>query len=181
MDSKFEEKMKNIVEHLVQEFSEIRAGRANPAILNRISVEYYGVLTPINQVAGISVPEARLIVVQPWDVTLLKQVEKAIIEANIGITPQNDGKVIRLAFPELTQERRLEIVKNIKELTEKSKIAIRNVRREAIDDAKTQEKNKEISQDDLEREEEQIQKLTDKYINILEEKFSIKEKEIKTV
>lgn len=181
MDSKFEEKMKNIVEHLVQEFSEIRAGRANPAILNRINVEYYGVLTPINQVAGISVPEARLIVVQPWDVTLLKQVEKAIIEANIGITPQNDGKVIRLAFPELTQERRLEIVKNIKEITEKSKIAIRNVRREAIDEAKTQEKNKEISQDDLEREEEQIQKLTDKYINILEEKFSIKEKEIKTV
>lgn len=181
MDSKFEDKMKNIVEHLVQEFSEIRAGRANPAILNRISVEYYGVLTPINQVAGISVPEARLIVVQPWDVTLLKQVEKAIIEANIGITPQNDGKVIRLAFPELTQERRLEIVKNIKEITEKSKIAIRNVRREAIDEAKTQEKNKEISQDDLEREEEQIQKLTDKYINILEEKFSIKEKEIKTV
>ena len=181
MDSKFEDKMKNIVDHLVQEFSEIRAGRANPTILNRINVEYYGVLTPINQVAGISVPEARLIVVQPWDVTLLKQVEKAIIEANIGITPQNDGKVIRLAFPELTQERRLEIVKNIKELTEKSKVAIRNVRREAIDDAKTQEKNKEISQDDLEREEEQIQKLTDKYINILEEKFSVKEKEIKTV
>lgn len=181
MDSKFEDKMKNIVDHLVQEFSEIRAGRANPTILNRINVEYYGVLTPINQVAGISVPEARLIVIQPWDVTLLKQVEKAIIEANIGITPQNDGKVIRLAFPELTQERRLEIVKNIKELTEKSKVAIRNVRREAIDEAKTQEKNKEISQDDLEREEEQIQKLTDKYINIIEEKFSVKEKEIKTV
>lgn len=181
MDSKFEDKMKNIVDHLVQEFSEIRAGRANPTILNRINVEYYGVLTPINQVAGISVPEARLIVVQPWDVTLLKQVEKAIIEANIGITPQNDGKVIRLAFPELTQERRLEIVKNIKELTEKSKVAIRNVRREAIDEAKMQEKNKEISQDDLEREEEQIQKLTDKYINIIEEKFSVKEKEIKTV
>ncbi|MGP1608551.1 MAG: ribosome recycling factor [Clostridium sp.] len=181
MDSKFEDKMKNIVDHLVQEFSEIRTGRANPTILNRINVEYYGVLTPINQVAGISVPEARLIVVQPWDVTLLKQVEKAIIEANIGITPQNDGKVIRLAFPELTQERRLEIVKNIKELTEKSKVAIRNVRREAIDEAKMQEKNKEISQDDLEREEEQIQKLTDKYINIIEEKFSVKEKEIKTV
>lgn len=136
------EKMQKVIESLEDNYSEVRAGRANPAILNRVTVEYYGVPTPINQVASISVPEARLIVIQPWDRSILSQVEKAIEKADIGIHPMNDGQVIRLAFPELTEERRKGLVKDIKKMAEEAKVAIRNVRRDEMDEAKALLKNK---------------------------------------
>lgn len=179
--NKFEEMMKKAITHLEEEFSEVRAGRANPTILNKISVEYYGTLTPINQVAGISVPEAKLIVIQPWDQSIVKTIEKAIIEANLGINPQSDGKVIRLAFPDLTEERRKELVKEIKEIAEETKVRIRNVRREANDFFKKEEKDKNISEDDLKRSEDEIQKLTDKYNKLIDEKLDVKQKEIMTI
>lgn len=179
--NKFEEMMKKAITHLEEEFSEVRAGRANPTILNKISVEYYGTLTPINQVAGISVPEAKLIVIQPWDQSIVKIIEKAIIEANLGINPQSDGKVIRLAFPDLTEERRKELVKEIKEIAEETKVRIRNVRREANDFFKKEEKDKNISEDDLKRSEDEIQKLTDKYNKLIDEKLDVKQKEIMTI
>lgn len=131
-----EEKMNKTISVLQENFSEVRAGRANPAILNKIRVDYYGTPTPINQVAGISVPEARLIVIQPWDISLLKEIEKEILKAEIGINPNNDGKVIRLAFPELNEERRKELVKEVKKMAEDSKVSIRSIRREAMDEAK---------------------------------------------
>mgnify|MGYP000899369507 CR=1 FL=1 len=176
-----DEKMDKVVERLEVNFSEIRAGRANPAILNKVQVEYYGAMSPLTQIASVSVPEARLIVVQPWDVTLLKQVEKAIIEANIGITPQNDGKVIRLAFPELTQERRKDLVKEVKKLSEESKVAIRNVRRDEMDLVKAQLKNSEISEDEAKSDEAKIQKKTDDYVAKIDEITAKKEKDIMTV
>lgn len=179
--NKFEEMMKKAITHLEEEFSEVRAGRANPTILNKISVEYYGTLTPINQVAGISVPEAKLIVIQPWDQSIVKIIEKAIIEANLGINPQSDGKVIRLAFPDLTEERRKELAKEIKEIAEETKVRIRNVRREANDFFKKEEKDKNISEDDLKRSEDEIQKLTDKYNKLIDEKLDVKQKEIMTI
>ena len=144
-------------------------------------VEYYGTPTPINQVSSVSVPEARQILIQPWDMSILKAIERAIIEANLGINPQNDGKCIRLIFPELTEERRKDIVKEIKELTENTKVLIRNIRREAIDSIKKEEKNKEISEDDLKKGEEEIQKVTDKFVKIAEEKYEKKCKEIMTI
>ena len=149
MDFPINEKMKKAIDSLQENLSTIRAGRANPAILNKINVEYYGVPTPISQVASISVPEARMIVIQPWDANILKDLEKEIIKADIGIMPNNDGKVIRLNFPELTEDRRKEIVKNVKKLGEDSKIVIRNIRRDAIDFAKNLKKNNEISEDEL--------------------------------
>ena len=179
--NKFEEMMKKAITHLEEEFSEVRAGRANPTILNKISVEYYGTLTPINQVAGISVPEAKLIVIQPWDQSIVKAIEKAIIEANLGINPQSDGKVIRLSFPDLTEERRKELAKEIKEIAEETKVRIRNVRREANDFFKKEEKDKNISEDDLKRSEDEIQKLTDKYNKLIDEKLDVKQKEIMTI
>ena len=178
---KLEERMNKTLSVLEENFSEIRAGRANPAILNKITVEYYGVPTPINQVAGISVPEARLIVIQPWDVSILKDIEKAILTADIGINPNNDGKVIRLAFPELTEERRKELVKDIKKMAEESKVAIRAIRRDAIDKAKAMQKNSEITEDDLRSAEESAQKLTDKKIEEIDNVLAQKEKEILTV
>ena len=150
MDFKhIEEKMNKTISILQENFAEVRAGRANPAILNKIRVDYYGTPTPINQVAGISVPEARLIVIQPWDASLLKEIEKEILKSEIGINPNNDGKVIRLAFPELTEERRKELVKDIKKMGEESKVAIRSVRRDGIDEAKAKQKNSEITEDEL--------------------------------
>lgn len=157
-------KMNDVIENLEERFSEIRAGRANPAILNKVSIEYYGTPTPINQVASISVPEARLIVIQPWDRSLLSQVQKAIEKADIGINPLNDGSVIRLVFPELTEERRKDLSKDIKKMSEEAKIAIRNVRRDAMDDAKAQLKNSELSEDEERALEDKIQKITDKFI-----------------
>lgn len=157
-------KMNDVIENLEERFSEIRAGRANPAILNKVSIEYYGTPTPINQVASISVPEARLIVIQPWDRSLLSQVQKAIEKADIGINPLNDGSVIRLVFPELTEERRKDLSKDIKKMSEGAKIAIRNVRRDAMDDAKAKLKNSELSEDEERALEDKIQKTTDKFI-----------------
>ena len=176
-----ENKMKDRIDFFEESLSEIRAGRANPAILNRVMVEYYGTPTPINQVSSVSVPEARQILIQPWDMSILKAIERAIIEANLGINPQNDGKCIRLVFTELTEERRKDIVKEIKELTENTKVLIRNIRREAIDIIKKEEKNKEISEDDLKKGEEEIQKVTDKFVKIAEEKYEKKCKEIMTI
>ena len=179
--SEFQSRMDKTIEVFKQNLSEVRAGRANPAILNKVSVEYYGTPTPINQVAGISVPEARLIVIQPWDASILKDIEKAILSSDIGINPNNDGKVIRLNFPELTEERRKELVKDIKKMAEESKVAIRGVRRDAIDNAKTMQKNSEITEDDLRGAEDSIQKLTDKKIEEIDRILADKEKEILTV
>ncbi len=170
--------MNKTISVLEENFAEVRAGRANPAILNKITVDYYGTPTPINQVAGISVPEARLIVIQPWDVSILKEIEKEILKADIGINPNNDGKVIRLAFPELNEERRKEIAKDIRKMAEDAKIAIRSIRRDAMDEAKAMQKNSEITEDELKVAEEQIQKLTDKYVNEIDEILEKKEKEI---
>lgn len=179
--SEIENKMNKTIEVLKQNFSEVRAGRANPAILNRISVEYYGTPTPINQVAGISVPEARLIMIQPWDVSILKDIEKAILASDIGINPNNDGKVIRLSFPELTEERRKELVKDIKKTAEEAKVAVRAIRRDGMDKAKAMQKNSEITEDDLRGAEDTIQKLTDKKIEEIDKVLADKEKEILTV
>src|SRR5574344_1027234 len=143
-----EEKMNKTISVLQEDFSEVRAGRANPAILNKVRVDYYGTPTPINQVAGISVPEARLIVIQPWDASLLKEIEREIIKAEIGINPNNDGKVIRLAFPELTEDRKKELVKDIRKIGEESKVAIRSVRRDGIDESKAKQKNGEMTEDE---------------------------------
>ena len=179
--SEIESKMNKTIDVLKQNFSEVRAGRANPAILNKISVEYYGTPTPINQVAGISVPEARLIMIQPWDASILKEIEKAILASDIGINPNNDGKVIRLSFPELTEERRKELVKDIKKTAEEAKVAVRAIRREGLDKAKAMQKNSEITEDDLRGAEDTIQKLTDKKIEEIDKVLADKEKEIMTV
>ena len=182
MDFKhIEEKMEKTISVLVENFSEVRAGRANPAILNKIKVDYYGTPTPINQVAGISVPEARLIVIQPWDASLLKEIEKEILKAEIGINPNNDGKVIRLAFPELNEERRKELVKEIKKTAEDAKVSIRSIRREGIDEAKRAQKNNEITEDELKSAEEQIQKITDNKTAEIDKILAEKEKEIMSV
>ena len=179
--NEFEERMEKTISVFEENLSEIRAGRANPAILNKITVNYYGTATPINQVAGISVPEARLIVIQPWDVSLLKEIEKEILKADIGINPNNDGKVIRLAFPELNEERRKEIVKEIKKIAEEAKVAIRAIRRDGIDEAKTKQKNSEITEDELKSAETEIQKITDKNIEEIDKILANKENEIMSV
>ena len=176
--SKFEEKMMKPISVFEENLAEVRAGRANPAILNKIKIDYYGTPTPINQVAGISVPEARMIVIQPWDVSVLKEIEKEILKSDIGINPNNDGKVIRLNFPELNEERRKEIVKDIKKMAEEAKVMIRNIRRDALDEAKAMQKNSEISEDDLKVAEDKIQKLTDKYVEEIDSLLDKKEKEV---
>jgi len=176
-----EERMDKTINVLLENFAEIRAGRANPAILNKIQVDYYGTPTPINQVAGISVPEARLIVIQPWDASLLKEIEREIIKAEIGINPNNDGKVIRLAFPELNEERRKELVKEIRKIAEDSKVAIRSVRRDGMDEAKSKQKNGEMSEDEEKSAEDRIQKITDSKIAEIDKILADKEKEIMNV
>lgn len=176
-----EDRMLKTIEVFGENLSEVRAGRANPAILNKISVEYYGVPTPINQVAGISVPEARMIVIQPWDLSVLKDIEKAILASDIGLNPNNDGKVIRLNFPELTEERRKDLVKEIRKTAEESKVAVRSIRRDGMEDAKTKCKNSEITEDDKKVVEDKIQKLTDKYVGIIDAQVVEKEKEVMTV
>ena len=181
MNNVFEEKMDKTISVFQENLSEVRAGRANPAILNKITVDYYGVPTPINQVAGISVPEARMILIQPWDINLLKEIEKEILKADIGINPNNDGKVIRLNFPELNEERRKELVKEVKKLAEEAKVSIRSIRRDAMDDAKERQKKSEITEDDLKNEENQIQKLTDSKIEEIDKISEAKEKEISTI
>ena len=176
-----DEKMDKVIERLEVNFSEIRAGRANPAILNKVQVEYYGAMSPLSQIASISVPEARLIVIQPWDKSLLSQIVRAIEMSDIGINPMNDGQVIRLSFPELTEERRKDLVKDVRKLSEESKVAIRNIRRDEMDLVKTQLKNIEISEDEAKADENKIQKKTDDYVAKIEEITAKKEKEIMTV
>lgn len=175
------EKMEKAINSYNERLAEVRAGRANPAILNKVKIDYYGTPTPINQVAGVSVPEARLIVIQPWDASILKEIEKAIISADIGINPNNDGKVIRLAFPELNEERRKEIVKDIKKMAEEAKVVIRNIRRDGIDEAKSKQKEGEMTEDELKQAENEIQKMTDKSIEEIESILDKKEKEVMSV
>lgn len=177
----YEDKMHKTIEVLKEEYATIRAGRANPHVLDKIKVNYYGVPTPIQQVGNISVPEARMIVIQPWEKNLLKEIEKAINVSELGIHPTNDGNTIRLIFPELTEDRRKELAKDIKKKGEAAKVAVRNIRRDAIDVIKKMEKSSEISEDDLKDGEEQIQKITDKSISKIDEVIENKSKEIMTV
>ena len=179
--NKFEEKMMKSISVYEENLAEVRAGRANPAILNKVMIDYYGTPTPINQVAGISVPEARMIVIQPWDASILKEIEKEILKSDIGINPNNDGKVIRLTFPELNEERRKEIVKDIRKMAEEAKVAIRSIRRDAIDEAKAMQKNSEMSEDELKVAEDKIQKLTDKYVDEIDKILDKKEKEVMSI
>ncbi len=179
--SEFRKDMDDVIKVFREHIAGIRAGRANPAILNGINVDYYGVKTPINQIGNISVPDARLIVIQPWDGSVLGDVEKAILASNIGINPSNDGKVIRLAFPVLSEERRNEIVKTIKNHAEEAKVKIRKIRREALDEYREQEKKSEITEDDLKDIEKDIQELTDKHIKGIDDVVKEKEKEVTEV
>ena len=182
MDYKnIKEKMEKSINVYNEKLSEVRAGRANPAILNKVKIDYYGTPTPINQVAGVSVPEARLIVIQPWDVSVLKDIEKAILASDIGINPNNDGKVIRLAFPELTEERRKDLVKDIKKVAEEAKIAIRAIRRDGIEEAKAEQKEGIMTEDELKQAENEIQKLTDKSVEEIDKILENKEKEVMSV
>jgi len=166
------------VEVLESEFSTIRAGRANPAVLDRIQVEYYGQMTPLNQVAQVGSPEPRLLTIQPWDASTLKAIEKAILTSDLGINPQNDGRIIRLLFPALTEERRKELVKQVKKTAEDAKVAIRNIRREAVDAYKAQKKKSEITEDDYAIAEKDTQDMTDLYIRKIDESAARKEKEL---
>ena len=175
---KAEEKMDKSLNALDREFKSVRAGRANPAILDKVTVDYYGTPTPIQQMAAVSVPEGRILQIQPWDVSTLRDIEKAIQTADIGINPQNDGKVIRLLFPPLTEERRRDLVKDIKKMGEESKVSIRSVRRDALEKAKGMKKNNEITEDDLTSLEKKIQTLTDKYCKEADDLSAAKEKEI---
>ncbi len=179
--NEIKEKMNKTISVFSENLSEIRAGRANPAILNKVKVDYYGVPTPISQVAGISVPEARLIVIQPWDTNILKEIEKEILKSDIGINPNNDGKVIRLSFPELNEERRKEIVKDIKKLAEEAKVAVRSIRRDAIENFRKQQKNSEITEDELKIAEDEVQKITDKMVEEIDNILANKEKEVMSV
>ena len=176
-----EEKMEKTISVFSENLAEVRAGRANPAILNKVKIDYYGTPTPINQVACISVPEARLIVIQPWDLSILKEIERAILASDIGINPNNDGKVIRLAFPELNEERRKELAKDVRKMAEEAKVAIRSIRRDGIDEFKKKQKDSEITEDELHTAEEQIQKITDKKIEEIDAILANKEKEIMSI
>ena len=177
----FEDKMVKTVDNLAEEYQGIRAGRANPHILDKIKVDYYGTPTPLQQVGNTSVPEPRMIVIQPWDKSLLKDIEKAIMSSDIGINPTNDGTVIRLVFPELTEERRKELVKDVKKKGENNKVALRNIRRDGNDFLKKLSKESDISEDGIKDLEDELQKLTDKYIKDIDKMIDEKSKEILTV
>ena len=184
MDEKlkvFEDKMQKSYNNLLEEYTTIRAGRANPHVLDKVVVDYYGSPTPLQQVANISVPEARMNQIQPWESSLLKDIEKAILVADLGLNPTNDGKVIRLVFPELTEERRKDLVKEVKKKGEGAKVAVRNIRRDANDAFKKLGKGKEVSEDEVKELEENVQKLTDKYIKDIDKAIEEKSKEIMTV
>lgn len=176
----YEEKMKKTMSNLKEEYASIRAGRANPNVLNKIMVEYYGTPTPLQQVGNVSVPEPRIIQIAPWESSLLKKIEKAILTSDLGLNPTNDGKVIRLVFPELNEERRKSLVKDVKKKGEEAKVAVRNIRRDANDVFKKLGK-KEISEDEAKDLTEQVQKLTDKYIKLVDAEIDTKSKEIMTV
>lgn len=174
----FENKMKKTAEVLKTQLASVRAGRANAAVLDQITVDYYGVPTPIQQVASVSVPDPRSLMIQPWDASVLKGIEKAILASELGINPQNDGRVIRLVFPQLTEERRKELAKQVKKYGEEAKVAVRNIRRDAIDKFKKQQKASEITEDDYKTIEKDIQKLTDDYIKEVDNITDKKEKEL---
>ena len=176
-----EEKMEKTLSNLAEDYSAIRAGRANPNVLNKITVDYYGSPTPLQQVANISVPEARMLVIQPWDRSLIKAIEKAIQASDVGINPNNDGTLIRLIFPELTEERRKDLSKDVKKKGEAAKVAIRNIRRDCVDAIKKAQKAGEITEDDQKKDEEDAQKLTDKFIGKVDKAVEAKTKEIMTV
>lgn len=174
-------KMGKTVSALQSEYGAIRAGRANPQVLDRVTVDYYGTPTPVGQLASISVSEARVLTIQPWDKSVLKGIEKAIQTSDIGINPQNDGSVIRLTFPPLTEDRRKELAKDIQKIAENSKVAVRSIRRDAIEKLKAMKKNSEITEDDLKNGEKEIQKITDGFVKEVEDLAAAKEKEILTV
>ncbi|NLO88904.1 MAG: ribosome recycling factor [Clostridia bacterium] len=176
-----EKKMEKAVEALGHELATVRAGRANPAILDKVQVDYYGVPTPLNQMANISAPEPRLLIVHPWDKSVLGNIEKAILKSDLGLTPNNDGNIIRIAIPPLTEERRKELLKIVKKMAEDSRVAVRNIRRETNEEIKAMEKAGEISQDDSRRLQGEVQELTDKYIEKVNEVLELKEKEIMEV
>ena len=181
MVKKAQEKMTKCLSALDRELSTVRAGRANPAILDKVQVDYYGTPTAVNAMAAISVSEARVLVIQPWDISALKNIEKAILASDIGITPTNDGKVLRLAFPQPTEERRRELVKQVKADGEEAKVTVRNARRDALDKLKAMKKNSEITEDDLKTIEKDLQKVTDKAVENIDKLIADKEKEIMTV
>lgn len=176
-----QEKMEKCLKSLDHELSTVRAGRANPGVLDKVVVDYYGTPTPVQQMAAISVSEARTLVIQPWDATQLKAIEKAILNSDIGITPTNDGKVLRLSFPQPTEERRKELVKQIKKYGEEAKVTVRNIRRDALDKLKTMKKNSEITEDDMKDIEKDIQKVTDKFCDNVDATIADKEKEIMSI
>ncbi len=175
---KAEERMQRRIDHLLDEYSQIRAGRANPAVLDKIKINYYGTPTPISQVASVSVTEARTLTIQPWDASIIKDIERAILTSDLGINPQNDGKIIRIIFPPLTEDRRKELVKEISKLSEDTKVQIRNVRREAIEKLKAMKKSGDITEDDLKQAEKKTQDLTDKFVKKSDEVSASKQKEI---
>ena len=177
----FETKMQKSLKNLEEEYGAIRAGRANPHVLDKLRVDYYGSPTPIQQVANVTVPEARMIQIQPWDRTMLKAIEKAIQVSELGINPTNDGQLIRLVFPELTEERRKELTKDVKKKGENAKVAVRNIRRDANDSFKKLGKSSDVSEDEIKQLEDEIQKLTDKYIAEIDKSVEEKNKEILTV
>ena len=182
MDIKvYEDKMEKTLSNLQEEYVSIRAGRANPHILDKIQVDYYGTPSSLQSVANISVPEARMIQIQPWEASLIKDIEKAILASDIGLTPANDGKVIRLVFPELTEDRRKELVKDVKKKGENAKVAVRNVRRDANDTIKKENKANEISEDEQKQLEDKIQKLTDKFVAKIDDAVEAKSSEVMTV
>jgi len=176
-----EDRMKKSVEHLSKDLASLRAGRANPAMVEKLTVEYYGVNTPINQLANITVPEARLLVIQPWDKSIIADIEKSIMKSDLGITPSNDGNVIRIAIPQLTEERRKDLVKVVKKRAEEARVAVRNIRREANEMLKSSEKDKLISEDESKKGVDEVQKLTDRYIKNIDTVLQAKEKEIMEV
>ena len=176
--TKTSQRMQRRIDHLVDEYSQIRAGRANPALLEKIKIDYYGTPTPISQVASISVAEARTLTIQPWDASVIREIERAIQTSDLGINPQNDGKILRIIFPPLTEDRRKEIVKDISKLAEETKVQIRNVRRECMEKLKAMKKDGELTEDDLKQAEKKTQDLTDKFVKKTDELSSAKQKEI---
>ena len=177
----YEDKMEKSLDNLYSEYTSIRAGRANPHILDKITVDYYGTPTPLQQVGNISVPEARMIVIQPWEASILKDIEKVLLMSDLGLTPTNDGKMIRLVFPELTEERRKELVKDVKKKGENAKVAVRNIRIDAMDAIKKKGKEDGISEDEIKEYQDDVQKSTDKYVAKIDAAVEEKSKEILTV
>ena len=174
-------KMQKTLESLAREFAAVRAGRANTEVLNKVQAEYWGAMTPVNQMASVSVTEARTLLIQPYDASALKSIEKAILTSDIGITPQNDGKSLRLVFPQLTEERRKELCKNIKKYGEEAKVSVRSVRRDTMDKFKTMKKNSEITEDDMKQCEKDLQKIVDRFCDDIDKMVADKEKEILSI